>query len=56
MDVIVGSKPRFRVNATPTTRPEAPKNYGSVDEFVTLPSATAARAICQAAPRPSFAL
>ncbi len=37
MDVISGPKPRFRVNATPITRPETPKNYGSVDEFVTVP-------------------
>ena len=35
MDVIGGHKLRFRVNATRITGAETPKNYGSVDEFVT---------------------
>ena len=36
MDVMGRPKPRFRVNARRMTLVETPKNYGSVDEFVTV--------------------
>ncbi|HEY4835201.1 MAG TPA: hypothetical protein VII07_11105, partial [Bradyrhizobium sp.] len=48
MDVIIRSKPRFRVNARRITKVETPKNYGSVDEFVTLLRAMPALAIGEA--------
>src|SRR5260221_8518233 len=52
MDVISRPEPRFRVNATRIAKLETPKNYGSVDEFVTVLRATPVFAICQAGLRP----
>jgi hypothetical protein len=34
MGVIGGQKLRFRVNAKRISAAEAPKNYGSVDDFI----------------------